>query len=157
MWDYSGSIPAEEYYQPDTMNPAKRAEFKEWYAEQLHNEVRFDFKEEMIAYCHSDVELLRQGMTKFRHLFMNLAKSDGTRIGVGPFSYLTISGVAFDGIYLQHYLCPQTIAIVSRPTKSNYLIKQILWMEWEMKGNNIFIQHTLNSGEITLDLNNSKK
>ena len=58
MWDYSGSIPAEEYYQPDTMNPTKRAEFKEWYAEQLRKEVRFNFKEEMIAYCHSDVELL---------------------------------------------------------------------------------------------------
>ena len=54
----------------------------------------------MIAYCHSDVELLRQGMTKFQDLFINLAKSDGTRIGVDPFNYLTISGVAFDGIYL---------------------------------------------------------
>ena len=99
MWDYVGSIPAEEYYQPDNMHPTKRAEFKEWYAEQLRNEVRFDFVEEMQSYCHSDVELLRQGMTKFRDLFMSLKKPDGTCIGVDPFNYLTISGVAFDGIY----------------------------------------------------------
>ena len=45
MWDYSGSIPAEEYYQPDIMNPTKRAEFKEWYKEQLRKEVCFNFQE----------------------------------------------------------------------------------------------------------------
>ena len=59
------------------MHPTKRTEFEEWYAEQLRNEVRFDFQEEMISYCHSDVELLRQGMTKFRDLFMSLKKPDG--------------------------------------------------------------------------------
>ena len=126
MWDYSGSIPAEEYYQPDTMHPTKRAEFKIWYAQQLRNEVRFDFQVEMLTYCHSDVELLRQGMTKFRDLFMPLKKPDSSAIGVDPFNYLTISGVAFDGIYLQHFLPKQTIGIVPRPPKSNYSIKQIL-------------------------------
>ena len=65
MWDYSGSIPAEEYYQPDTMQPAKRAEFKIWYAEQLRNEVRFDFQEEMISYCHSDVKLVLRFVYEF--------------------------------------------------------------------------------------------
>ena len=70
---------------------------------------------------------------------------------------LTISGVAFDGIYLQHYLPPQTIAVVPRPTKSNYSIKQILWMEWEMNSTNTFIQHALNGGEVTIDLLNGKK
>ena len=90
----------------------------------------------MLSYCHSDV-VLRQGMSKFRHLFMNLAKAGGTHIGVDPFKDLAILGVAFDGICLQHYLPPQTSAIVPRPPKSNYFIKQVLWMEWEMKGNNI--------------------
>ena len=88
---------------------------------------------------------------------MNLKKADGTSIGVDPFNYLTISGVAFDGIYLQHFLPTQTISIVPRPPKSNYSIKQILWMEWEMKGTNTFIQHALNGGEMTIELKNGKK
>ena len=65
---------------------------------------------------------------------MSLKKPDGTCIRVNPFSYLTISGVAFDGIYLQHFLPPQTFSIVPRPPQSNYSVKQILWMEWDMKG-----------------------
>ena len=65
MWDYSGSIPAKEYDQPDLMHPMKRTDHEEWYAEQLRKEVVFNFKEEMISYCHSDVELSRQGMKKF--------------------------------------------------------------------------------------------
>ena len=157
MWDYSGSIPAEEYYQPDTMHPTKRAEFKIWYTQQLQDEVRFDFQEEMQSYCHSDVELLRQGMSKFRDLFMSLKKPDGSAIGVDPFNYLTISGVAFDGIYLPHFLPRQTIGIVPRPPKSNYSIKQILWMEWEMKGTNQFIQHALNGGEMSIQLRRAKQ
>ena len=96
-------------------------------------------------------------MSKFRDLFMSLRKPDGTSIGVDPFNYLTISGVAFDGIYLQHFLPAQTIGIVPRPPKSNYSIKQILWLEWEMKGTNQFIQHALNGGEVTLELKNGKK
>ena len=82
---------------------------------------------------------------------MTLRKTNGTCIGVDPFNYLTISGVAFDGIYLQHFLPPQTIAVFPRPPKCNYSIKQILWMEWEMNGTNTFIQHTLNGGEVTID------
>ena len=88
---------------------------------------------------------------------MTLRKTDGTCIGVDPFNYLPISGVAFNGIYLQHFLPPQMIAVVPRPPKSNDSIKQNLWMEWEMNGTNTFFQHALNGGEVSIDLLNGKK
>ena len=44
---------------------------------------------------------------------MTLRKTDGTCIAVDPFNYLNISGVAFCGIYLQHFLPLQMIAVVA--------------------------------------------
>ena len=68
IWNYAGPIPHHSYYEPDTFHPSKRAEFFKWYEEQVNNRAFFDFKEEMVSYCHSDVQLLRIGMTKFRDI-----------------------------------------------------------------------------------------
>ena len=100
FYNYKGPIPSWEWYNPDLFSPDKRREFFDWYEQQISNEVVFDFEQEMRSYCHSDVQLLRLGMERFRELFITLTRDDGTNIGVDPFNHLTIAGVAFEGIYM---------------------------------------------------------
>lgn len=47
--DYVGPLPEPEYYSPDSMSPAARNTFMNWYKE--HEKDVFDFQEEMLAYC----------------------------------------------------------------------------------------------------------
>ena len=118
----------------------------------MSNEVVFDFKSEMQSYCHSDVQLLRIGMTKFRDLFKNLQNEFGRSIGVDPYNHLTIAGVAFKGIYCKYFLPAKTIGVVFRPVKSNYSVKQILWLEYEMNKSYHYIHHARNCGEQKITL-----
>ena len=112
----------------------------------------------MQAYCHSDVYLLRLGMQKFHTVFRELKKEDGSPMGVDPFNYITIAGVAFNGIYCTHFLPPHTIINVPRPSKANHSFKQILWLEYKAsKPNDPFIQHARNAGEYEVSLRNRKK
>ena len=67
--DYVGPMPSADTYDPDEMNPKKKAEFERWYAEQVHNEHVFNLRREMEKYCASDVKLLNAGCQKFREEF----------------------------------------------------------------------------------------
>lgn len=59
--EYVGPILDIAYYDPEGMSAKKRQEFETWYATQLQEEVNFNLKEELIAYCKSDVALLKAG------------------------------------------------------------------------------------------------
>ena len=157
FYDYRGPIPSYEWYNPDLFSPDKRLEFFEWYEDQVSNCVLFDFAVEMKAYCHSDVQLLRLGMEKFRELFITLTREDGRNIGVDPFNHLTIPGVAFEGIYMKYFLPEQTLIYVPRPTEDIHSFKQILWLEYVMSQSTEFIQHARNGGEVEVTVNNGKK
>ena len=148
-WNYVGPMPDVDYYQPDQFSPSKRADFYDWYQQQVENQHLFHFKQEMQKYCHMDVTLLREGMQKFRHLFMNLEDTEGTPIGVDPFNYITIAATCFDGIYRRMFMPENTIGIVQPPGREQYSIKQILWLEYVQLHSppNHFIQHALNGGE----------
>ena len=61
----------------------------------------FNFTREIEEYCHSDVDLLRAGMNKFREIFLNLHDSKGNFIGCDPLHHLTIAGVAFETTEIQ--------------------------------------------------------
>ena len=136
FYNYKGSIPSFEWYDPDTFGVEKRREFFVWYEEQVVNKVVFDFQQEMISYCHLGVQLLRLAMEKFRELFLNLQKNDGTCIGVDPYNHLTIPSFAFKGIYLKYFLPEKkTLITVPTPSQHNPLFKSILWMEYVMSMN----------------------
>ena len=131
FWGYVGPIPDVEYYQPQLYSPAKRQSFYEWHAARVEERAVFNFRKEMTEYCHSDVCLLRQGMMKFRSLFLDLKDVDGNWIGADPYNYITIAGVAFDGVYRTHFLPENTIQIVPRPTEEHTLATKSLWLELE--------------------------
>ena len=73
---YVGPIPAIDYYMPESMAPKPRKEFEAWHKDQRDKEVVFDFQQELVTYCESDVRLLKEGCLTFKRLFE--AKTDST-------------------------------------------------------------------------------
>lgn len=58
------------------MSEKKKKEFEAWYAEESDKNLHFDLKYELVAYCRSDVALLKAGCLKFIDEFNAIAKSD---------------------------------------------------------------------------------
>ena len=63
---YVRPIPPVPYYSPNTMKPEAREAFLAWHKEQVENNYVFDFRNEIIKYCRSDVDILRKCCMKFR-------------------------------------------------------------------------------------------
>ena len=82
--EYVGSIPAQDYCMPETMTPKRRQEFETWLQEQQDNDVVFDFQEELVLYCKSDVRLLKEGCLTFKYSFE-------AKAGFNPFEHITIA------------------------------------------------------------------
>jgi len=87
---YIGSYPAPHYYGYDYMSSEDREKFITWH-ESKTSEI-FDFQQEMLKYCRSDVDILRRGCLRFRDVMMESTN------GVNPFDYVTIAGACM-GIF----------------------------------------------------------
>jgi hypothetical protein len=85
--NYIGPIPDKHFYGPENMNPKVNKAFNEWYDKQ--GDILFNFKEEMIKYCKSDVEVLARGVLKFRQIFYS-------KCDVDPLRYVTISSLCMN-------------------------------------------------------------
>ena len=70
---YVGPLPEVSYYDPEGMSSKKKEEFEVWYREEAAKQHPFDLKEELLAYCHSDVALLKAGCHKFIQEFKSIA------------------------------------------------------------------------------------
>ena len=58
-------MPDNSYYDPDGMSPARKEEFLTWYDEKVSKRYIFNFQEELLSYCQSDVRILTQGCMTF--------------------------------------------------------------------------------------------
>ena len=67
--DYEGPMPPAEMYDPEGMSAKKKAEFERWYAAKVAANYVFNLRQEMEAYCISDVKLLKAGCEKFQTEF----------------------------------------------------------------------------------------
>ena len=74
--NYVGPISTASYYNPDGMNPKDREAFMAWHATKMESSYVFNFKEEITAYCRSDVDILRRCCMEFRELFYNITDID---------------------------------------------------------------------------------
>ena len=102
--NYIGPIPAEPYYTPNSMKPESRKAFRVWYKEQRDNEYIFNFNEEIIKYCRSDVDILRKCCMEFREMLREIT-------GIDPFEKcLTIASTCHE-VYRTNFLKKDTIAI----------------------------------------------
>ena len=64
--EYVGPAPAIDHYMPEVTSPERRQKFEMWHKEQRDNQVLFDFQKELVAYCESDVRLLKEGCLSFK-------------------------------------------------------------------------------------------
>ncbi|CAH3199085.1 unnamed protein product, partial [Porites evermanni] len=94
--DYVGPIPAQDYYDPQGMSPARKEEFCKWHAERRAEHYEFHFQEELLSYCQSDVRLLKEGCTKFAAEFEQLA-------GFNPFEHCVTIASACNRFFRKHF------------------------------------------------------
>ena len=138
---YVGPVPALDYYMPETMSPEDKQALETWHQQQ-RNKV-FDFQKELVAYCQSDVRLLKQGCLTFKRLFETLT-------GFNPFEHITIASACNRDLRMNRMI-PNSIA--SEPVRGwrnsiNQSRVALEWLTWCARENNI--QHVRNEGEVRI-------
>ena len=136
-----GPIPTQHFYMPEVMSVSARKAFETWHAKQTGT---FNFAEELVAYCESDVKLLKEGCLKFKKLFEEKSKFN-------PFSCMTIAS-ACNRDLRQNRMEPNTIA--SEPLhgwrlNTNHSNVSLEWLHWEDSKLGR-IQHARNKGELRI-------
>jgi len=72
-FSYRGEYPSADQYCPDDMPEKKREKFLAWHAEKVSSGAVFDFQEELLRYCESDVKLIKEGSLTFIQEFEEIA------------------------------------------------------------------------------------
>jgi len=109
----------------ETMSPKAKQALEQWHKEQRDRNVVFDFQKELVAYCESDVRLLKEGCLTFKRLFEAQA-------GFNPFEHITIAS-AYNRDLRMNRMIPNSIA--SEPVKGwqnrmNQSGVAIEWLTW---------------------------
>ena len=102
--NYVGPFPSKRYYGYNMMSVEERQNFVRWHAEQTHE---FDFRQEIHAYCVSDVTILREACMRYRTLMIGVTKDPNSshpgRRSVDPFKYTTIASVCM-GVFKTKFM-----------------------------------------------------
>ena len=101
---YVGRIPDVEFYDPDGMLAKKKQELLNWHADQVRRNVSFNFRQEMIDYCKSDLTLLKAGCEAFQPEFQ-------TQAGFNPMAKCMTIASACNLYWRKHHLPPDTITV----------------------------------------------
>jgi len=102
--DYVGEIPPMKYYGVDEFRSEQRAGFITWWESEKAAKKIFNFKDEMLAYCRSDVEILRKASLKFRELYIQMG-------GIDPLEKVTIAGACMQ-LYRTNFLQKDLVGIM---------------------------------------------
>ena len=125
---YVGRIPDLEFYDPEGMMVKKKDELTRWHADQVRRNVRFDFRQEMIEYCKSDVALLKAGCEAFQQEFEQQA-------GFNPMAKCITIASACNLYWRKHHLTPDTIAVEPlggwRGAQVNQSLKALQWLYYQ--------------------------
>ena len=140
--NYVGPIPCQNDYGVNFMKPGEREAFMVWHDEQVANNYRYDFREEIIKYCRSDVDILRKCCLLYREMFRK-------ETGIDPFNKaLTIASYCQE-VYRTNFLKKDTIAIFNndRQMKIKQSIVAVKWLSYISEKEDLCIQHVRNGGE----------
>ena len=147
---YVGRIPDLEFYDPDSMMSSKKEELINWHVEQVRRNVQFNFKEELISYCQSDVQLLKQGCQAFQEEFQREA-------GFNPMEKCFTIASACNLYWRKCHLEPNTIAVEPvrgwRGANINQSVKALQWLYFmeaqipKQGASQDRIRHVRNGGE----------
>ena len=128
--NYIGPLPDRQMYNPDGLSTKMRTEFDRWYEQQLERQrttdYQFNLQEELVAYCCSDVRLLKEGCLCFMSDFQDLAHFK-------PFSKITIAAACSWDLRCNRHE-PNTIAsepLTGWRRSTNHSKTAIGWLLWE--------------------------
>ena len=150
---YVGRIPDLQFYDPDGMMQNRKNELLQWHAEQVGRNVQFNFKEELISYCQSDVRLLKQGCEAFQNEFQSQA-------GFNPMVECFTIASACNLYWRKNHLPANTIAVEPlrgwRGANVNQSLKCLQWLYFQehflpkQGASADRIRHVRNGGEQTV-------
>ena len=134
-------LPEIQCYQPDAMKAEGREKFMEWY--EKHRYDCFDFQQELLDYCRSDVDILRHCCLRFREDFTNIT-------GIDPFEKCITIASACNLVFRTNFLKSETIALIPHHgynPKQKQSVKAIQWLKYLSFSEGRRIQHAKNGGE----------
>ena len=140
--NYVGPIPCQNDYGVNFMKPGEREAFMAWHDEQVANNYRYDFRQEIIKYCRSDVDILRKCCLLYREMFRKETDID-------PFNKaLTIASYCQE-VYRTNFLKKDTIAVFNndRQMKIKQSIVAVKWLSYISEKEDLYIEHVRNGGE----------
>ena len=146
---YAGPIPARDYYDPDSMKPERKEEFERWYQTKLEEGAIFHLQKELIAYCQSDVQLLKQGCMKFQQEFKTLTNFN-------PMEECITIASACNRFFRTNCILPGTLACEPvlgwYGSAKPYSIVALEWLNWIEHSENKRILHAGNQGEYQVNI-----
>jgi hypothetical protein len=108
--NYKGPFPDRETYIPSNLNSKALATFNKWYDTQAGK--TFDFRHEIMAYCRSDVDILRRGCEVFRATFIE-------EVDLDPFNSITIASACMS-LYRSTFMPENTLGLLT-PSESKFI------------------------------------
>ena len=127
-YGYVDAYPPAEDYHPERMSEKRRKEFYAWHKEKVESGAIFDFKKELSAYLHSDVEVLFQSLEAFGKEMVELT-------GINPvIECVTIASTA-NKVWRKNFLIRDLIALEPkngwRQNQQNQSVEALQWWEFE--------------------------
>ena len=93
----------------------------------------------MVAYCRSDVDILRRSCMMFRDDFLKIGNID-------PLQYITIALVCM-ALYRSKYMPEKTIGVIKDVFKNTCSKMSLQWLKWVSDTQGVYVQHAMNGGE----------
>ena len=146
---YVGPLPELALYDPEGMSAEKRTELESWHREKTEAQYTFNLRDDMEAYCVSDVKLLKAGCQKFCEEFEDEA-------GFNPFIRCVTIASACNRYWRKKHVSEGLVALQPvngwRGCQTNQSRKALDWLTWKARGlgDETRIRHVDNGGETRL-------
>ena len=147
--DYVGPIPCQDDYGVNYMKPEAREKFMVWHQEQVENNYVFDFQEEILKYCRSDVDILAECCKLYREMFMQVTDTTNDETGLDPFDTASTIAAYCMQVYRTKFLKKDTIALLPQhqELKRKQSHEALQWLSYTAEKEGIRMQHHRNGGE----------
>ena len=147
--EYVGPIPCQEDYGANYMKPEAREKFMTWHQEQVDNNYVFDFRQEILKYCRSDVDILAECCKLYREMLKKATDTGNDETGLDPFDSATTIAAYCMQVYRTKFLQKDTIALLPQhqELKRKQSHEALQWLSYTAEKEEIRMQHARNGGE----------
>ena len=147
--EYVGPMPCQEDYGANYMKPEAREKFMAWHQEQVDNNYVFDFQEEILKYCRSDVDILAECCKLYREMLKKATDMANDETGLDPFDTASTIAAYCMQVYRTKFLQKDTIALLPQHQvlKRKQSHEALQWLSYTADKEEVRMQHDRNGGE----------